>query len=416
MKKQLFSLVMLLALVVFAGTSAWAQAGSGLKPNETKEIIRGSIVHFAVTDATGATAASTYDWKVYSGLSTDPFTQGGTALTAGTNWDFATSLTNDAVPTEPKGTEAWIKFLTKPSVANGIYIVEVTAHNTNCTTLRRFFISVFDFEVDVFLSESNGNPITGEGTTYQDIAGCNTWGGKIIHNGLLGATTAFEGDSLTGPHANYVANSTTPLIPKTTTYYFTVKIELTGNTSMDLDNLKWRMRYSLTNGAVGASTDTDLKLYRIANTSKSANTNNPSFTTEATGPQFIGGDNTPANATTVLSIDASGYSSVNSAIYFPAGSGAATFDNNTATYTFEVVTHNLLSQGDMTWGIRADEVDLETTTTDVTANAYNNGTKYHAEVATGLPAGGHPISLIDGKSGTYTIQQSPATSTIKVND
>lgn len=398
MKKQLFSFLMVLALVVLAGTSAMAQT-SGLLPGTAKEIVRGSTVRFEVTDASaGAGIATTHDWDVYTIATTANLNAAGTAATAATDYSFVTDQTGTTVAGASTTTVAFIKFLTRPAAGN-VFMVEYTGSSAGtCSTKRRFFLSVFDFNVDVVLSDNTGALIAGYNADA-DHSECSTWDGNVIQNG----TTAdyFEGADLTAPHADYVNNGNDNE-PKYTEKYFAVTITLSGNSSMDLDDIKWRFRYSLFDDiatATDVTADADLSLFGI-----NSQTTGAAF---GSGGAQVGGTNDAAVTIVASAFDA------NSGVYVAPTSGTAGAANvtadQTATYVFRVRTHNILGGNDQTWGIRLDEVQLETTTA---SSDYSNGRKVHSAIA----VAGVDVALTDGRTDTYTIRQTPATGVIRVQD
>jgi len=127
MKKQLFSLVMMLALVVLAGTSAWAQSGTLTNPIIQ---INGSA-HTLHVDAHGT---NTYSW-VTSATIVDDFTSytGNDTRTLSYTWsETATgSFTFDVTETDPS--------------------------ETCKTTTRRIHVLVIDFDIIAYWSTGGAN-------------------------------------------------------------------------------------------------------------------------------------------------------------------------------------------------------------------------------------------------------------------
>jgi hypothetical protein len=158
MKKQLFSLVMMLALVVLAGTSAWAQTG---QQDDPFWHVNGSTHTLTVT----ANANSTFSWTA-----SDP-----AALTAftGTNTNVAT--------------------ITWSEDANGVYYFDVVETLTGAgfqacqTTTRRVYVAVLDFDAYVFFSDNSGANIEANGAL---MTACGE--GTTSNYGDVGPGTAFS--------------------------------------------------------------------------------------------------------------------------------------------------------------------------------------------------------------------------------
>ncbi len=159
MKKQLFSLMMLLALVVFAGTSAWAQ-----NSNTAPEIMfAGATREYTVDDH--SSIGNTYQWSILdcagSGTVADPYIPGAAsaiteyAITAG-------SVTSNTI------TLRWTE------TAAGGYCVQIAESNEatrgGCSTIRQFFVTVVDFDLWIYASDASGNEISDAG----DLATCGS--------------------------------------------------------------------------------------------------------------------------------------------------------------------------------------------------------------------------------------------------
>jgi len=161
MKKQLFSLVMMLALIVIAGTSAWAQSdGTSTNPYVHAN---GSSHTLTVLD----NANSSFAWTTNAAAA--DVTLGATN---GNTLDIEWSET-----------------------AAGSFWFDVTETNTAApamacqTTVRRVYIFIIDFDVRVYVSDVNGTELT--------LAGLTACGS---------GTTAFYGNVGTSPAADAFDN------------------------------------------------------------------------------------------------------------------------------------------------------------------------------------------------------------------
>jgi hypothetical protein len=404
MKKQLFTLIALLAMLL-VGSNVMAQptTNSGLTPAEARLAVVGSTSRFAVTEATGAGAA-TYEWDVFEipgAAAYDVVTANGTEIGTGcqildVDGDVTVDYTTATI---------YVRWLTNANGAdaNPIYCVQVTSTstaggsgNTDCSTIRRFFVAVFDYDISVYLSDASG--ATAEGGTFavgdvNDI--CNSWSARVIKNTLTDGTTLYEGDYLTTPN-DFTETDNDRAVPagreKTTETYFTVAITLTGApANFDLDDLPWRFRFS-------TPENTGLSLYEI----------NLARTSVVGAVAGFGADATEAAITgaNVLALSAvAGWNNNNTVYVSPLeGAGIAT----TAQYTFQVRSHNLLGDPDMNYNILVDEINL-----DLQANGdYNDGIKFGDAAVHVAPE----LAVTKGQSEVRQIKMSPATSTIVITD
>lgn len=152
MKKQLFSLVMMLALIVIAGTSAWAQPSNGTAALPYWHV-NGSTHILSVV----AVGSNTYAW------------------------------TTDALPADVTmgATNSNSLTITWSETAAGAFYFDVTetepAPSTCAVTVRRVYVSVLAFDIYAYFSTNAGVDIEGTapmadcgaGTTvtYGDIPG-----------------------------------------------------------------------------------------------------------------------------------------------------------------------------------------------------------------------------------------------------
>ena len=222
MKKQLFSLVMMLALVVIAGSSAWAQGtGEGTLDDPNFEFA-GSTRTFSLTSSTPSSGSTS--WQVYTTTAT--YEADAAATTAvcdpvsGTGTSFTTQWTADAT---------------------GRYIVRVTEETSNsCTTIRDFHVLIADFDVYVYACDIDGTIIPSSGT----LASCgingsynpfdNELAGKTGNNtDADGSLDNFEG---TDPYSvRYVAVeiSSDNIDLSTLAYYWQFDFTITDDTNTD---------------------------------------------------------------------------------------------------------------------------------------------------------------------------------------
>jgi hypothetical protein len=405
MKKQLFSFLMVLALVVLAGTSAMAQFGTGTAPADPRLISIGATAQFSI--ANDGTQAVNVNWEVFDATVADATAMGNTLPTAAnatTQYNFVTSLTNPAV-IDPDQTglaaagtsTAYVKWIGTP--ANGVFVVQATAttSGTNtCVSIRRFYVSIFDFAVRVYLSDADGsNPVSTDKST------CNTWSGRVIANSLATpAVPELELTHITTPHGDYLNNEGGSGVAKFTDTYFRVDIELlTGApANFGIEDFKWRLRFS-------TPTFSGMSIWSIRNT-VAPNNVYARFSAEG-GNAFIGDEGTATSAITALTTSNDWSGTNQNELFFPAATGV-TDGTKTGSYVFRVRTHNNLGQADMIYAIQAELAQLEFQAT----SDYNNGTKVHSSNA------GNDPKLVDAtdNTGTQTIQQGPATGIIDIVD
>lgn len=205
MKKQLFSFLMVLALVVLAGTSAMAQTDPIVDNTNALRhtMITGSTHTFSVTPGN---AANTINWLVWK-----EGTPGAEATTAD-------------IVSYAQGAASSYQFTWAHSASGNYYVqyTETRPGDASCAvTIRRFYIQVFDFDVEVFISDASGVKITGA----DNLAECGE--GTVANYGdmpVAGAssTKAFSNDfNSNGDLVNYKGES-----PRTTRY---VSLKVTWN-------------------------------------------------------------------------------------------------------------------------------------------------------------------------------------------
>lgn len=364
MKKQLFSLMMAFALVMGLSVGAWAQ--DGLAPSTVKWVIKGSTSTFSVP----VIGTNTYSWSVLEHAFTD--------LNIGID-EGSTTVVSSGTPKVTIGTASaastTVKFFDAPASGNmfAVQVVETNSFNV-CTSIRRFYINVFDFDVDVALVSNAAG--ADQNFDANETPYCNSWSGLVINN-------THDAAELRAMHADYEVNPVNDSLKYTTSYYAVTFSLSNAPGSVTIADYKWRFQYSMP----GA---TNLSLYEITSLTSGA--------VFSTAP-------VAADATSAVTLTgwADGTFTGNNAVYVAAAA--------TTTYIFRVRTHNLMDQtAPMVYDLRIDQVQLETTGANT---EYNNGEKLHAEIiSTGSLTG--RTALDDGRTGTRTINQSPATDVIQI--
>jgi hypothetical protein len=168
MKKQLFSLVMLLALTVIAGTSAWAQ--DGLAPGSAVWHLANSTEVVTVTNH----ADFTYSWAITgSDCLGAPTALVGASIAGATN-------------------SATITYL---ATATGMYRITCTEIDPEgCSTTREFFTAIMTIDVAVIASDNLGAAVA-------DLTTCNDW--TATYGSALTPTTLVPNPINTGVLAGY---------------------------------------------------------------------------------------------------------------------------------------------------------------------------------------------------------------------
>jgi len=143
MKKQLFSLVMMLALIVIASTSAWAQ--DGLTVTSAYWHMPGSTHGVTVDSHTNAT----YVWGITAANcdgTEGAAAEAGTTITSGSNTATITYSAN----------------------ATGVYRVTCIEAYGGCQTIRQFYTAVMNINVVV-------TSTLADGTTPANASDCNDY-------------------------------------------------------------------------------------------------------------------------------------------------------------------------------------------------------------------------------------------------
>lgn len=384
----------MLALVMLAGSNAWAATDDGLAPGTAKAQVVGSTTTFSF----GQTSGSSIVWFVLQ--AEDTYVQGETTAeaTAGTHFNWVTDNTGwEVTKTSPTVETAYVKWLSVPSDPNDIYIVRMEETTGSCSTIREVFISIFDFTFDVYLSDATGVNI--EETSATTI--CNDWDGTVVANLTTSpAVDPLDGTSISTPHANYVNNETDNNDKLTQTWY-TVEVSVQGAATKTMAEIALRMQYSL-------PTTAGLSLYKI--TAPTGVT----FSTTTGNENIVAADATGTLAVTTLT--ANDYAS-NNTFYVPSSAGTLSNSDKTKKFTFLVETHNNLGAAAMTYAIQIDKTDLDfhPDATTQQGSTFGNGSKVNNAVIATYANDAH---LADGEAltETATINQSPATPVITITD
>jgi hypothetical protein len=217
MKKQFFTLVMMLAIVVLAGTSAMAQIGI---PTSADTHFTGSTHTYTVADHSAI--GNTYAWAILT-ASGSPTLVSGAAADA-SHYSITGGNTSNAFTFE------WTP------AASGYYSIQVTESNestrNSCSTVRQYFVLVIDFDLHLFASTSAGVEIS----AAADLATCGSNGdyNPWFNNETDLTDNRTEGD---GSAAN----------PYSVRY---VTATLTSSTGIDLASVdyRWYFPYTITGG------------------------------------------------------------------------------------------------------------------------------------------------------------------------
>jgi hypothetical protein len=216
MKKQLFSLVMMLAIVVLAGTSAMAQ--TGLDVANAYWHMPSSNHGVQVDNHTGAT----YAWAIT--LANCDGTEGaaveaGTSITTGANTATITYSPN----------------------ASGVYRITCTEAYGGCSTIRQFYTAVMNVDVTV-------TSTLADGTTAAPASVCNDYDvrGPGTIDWLVPNVDANDG----GGTAAQLAALTTPATLYNTRWVHVV-LSVSSTTACPVGNavtaadLAWRFNYTV---------------------------------------------------------------------------------------------------------------------------------------------------------------------------
>jgi len=222
MKKQLFSFVIALALIVIAGTSAWAQ--DGLTVATAYWHMPGSTHGVQVDNHSGAT----YTWGIT--MAACDGTEGG-AVEAGTS---ISSGSNTAT-------------ITYSANASGVYRVTCTEAYGGCSTIRQFYTAVMN--VDVIVTST-----LADGTTAAPASDCNDYDerGPGSVDWLVPNVTADDGGGTAANLAGHI-NATTLYNTRWVHVVLTVAPSVGGctvNNAPTAASLAWRFNYTIAGSPV----------------------------------------------------------------------------------------------------------------------------------------------------------------------
>ena len=398
MKKQLFSLMMVFALIVGLNVSTWAQGNTldatsawtdfdGYYYNDPTFMIQNSVRAFEVT----VHGTNTFTWNVYT---VDITT--GTATAATDDTDF--SLWSDAGATTSVTAGAatasqnsiYVEWLTV-SAPNEVFAVDVIETNSitgSCTSHRRLYVLVYGVDMDIIASYSDGS----EKTT--NLLDCNIWSGDVIGNHL----TADQLDDQDGSFTNH---NGTVLKNKYDTIYAHVSMAgslndwITGSTlpggaatsilaATGVDDFRWMFGYTISTDAGGTAFDPAADGSILSVTADEA----IYFDTEDTGDNFLGTDmnNSPTLTTVLAAGDMTG------TVYVPAG---------ITEFTLTIAVHNLFNQ------TTSPSVSFEGANLALERSAFGGDASFND---------GGESDETNNQSAVQTIYASPATPIITITD
>lgn len=321
--------------------------------------------------------------------------------------DFVTAL-GSSTTFNPDGdadaatsTTVYVKFYEAPAAGN-VYAIQVSefegedgaAADAECISIRRVYVSLFDFEVDVYFCTSTGDTTGIYAGTASDgnMAFKNNWDNSIIQNSLSAAWLNANNPALD------TLNNDVSAYGKGDTIYYAVEVEFTGLPSdYDLNQIDWRYRYSFPTNGFSLNRINALALFDGA-------TDTPTFNGESDTESSWGDD-------------ASGNPIYNGELTFPLTTDyseqncvsvplitAASDSKHSAKYVFEVALHKDFPETvDNQISVSIDEVQLRMGGTE-----YNDGTKDNDGLTT------NDIDLLDGATGIQTIYSNPSTSVITI--
>ncbi len=220
MKKQLFSFMVLLAIIFFASGNVWAQYGTftPAQNNNTQRYIMVAGSHHTFS-ATLSNSANAYAWTVWTN-------DGATNQTA--NTAVVSSSTPSLTGVVTSFAVNWAR-----SAAGSYYVqlIETDAANAaGCaTTTRRFYVTIIDFDIYVYASDENGLQLS----TAAERTSCGN--GTTVNYGNEGPGQAFNNTFNTnGDLIGYVGTN-----PRTTRYIsFQIIWRITGTTGVTVPTVE----------------------------------------------------------------------------------------------------------------------------------------------------------------------------------
>jgi len=363
MKKHLFTLVMMLALFAFAGTSAWAQtslpaAGTytlGSQSNAQVYLNGGSGV-LSIT-STGATNTSV-SWTMYDADDNSVVTATNDPVA---NPTAVLDLRTNAAWTVTQTTASYYFQFTDN--AAGTYYVELTVTNTDhscAETKRRFYIQVFGFDVEVYAS--NGSGVL---ATPAELADCSGNDYDAFMNDVLESSTAAT------PRTDLWNTATTP-------------VPADGTLGAAYGNKEFQRYYTARVSFSGVAATFDPATLNI---------NYATLDVQVTGTNMGDGDVTEINDVAILQTEDSDNITVSSV----AGAG------NTFLFTFPVTFADR-------WGVDLDPYAIVTNMILFTATDTKLG-----EEPVGKEDTNNSTAFDNNRSGAFTIYGKPTTTRITGN-
>jgi len=242
MKKQLFSLMMAFALVVGLSVSAFAQFGVGTQDAPQMQF-PGASKTFTLTNAIPASGSRA--WLVYDETEGEDADASDCTVLTGTAASFTTQ---------------WA------STATGTYSIRVTDTNSQgCATTRYFYVTIANFDVDVYACTSAGVRIpVGDGA----LAGCgqnaayNAFDNELTH---IGAGTVTFNDPAPVDGELGDVEGTSPYNRR----YVRVDISSTGANQIDLSTIDYWWQFDFT---VTGDVNTDYVAVSTTNAEATATT------------------------------------------------------------------------------------------------------------------------------------------------
>ena len=233
MKKQFFTLVMMLAIVVLAGTSAMAQQiGAVNDQTHGFVMVAGSTHTFTITPAQGTDGIQ---WTLYD------ITRSQACAAAQATLNNATTAVAQVVWTNNSIGQYYAQ------------VVETRAGVACANTTRRFYITIVDFDVLVYAADAAGERISGT-----NLLACgNGTTGRYGDVGTAGTADAFSNafQNATGTITDALTTYTGTSAPRTVRhigYQIIWNMGSTGVTPPTVDNITVGYTVNLTDAAASS--------------------------------------------------------------------------------------------------------------------------------------------------------------------
>ena len=361
MKKQLISLTMAFALVLGLSAGAWAQdlGATAAENNDEARYIMMAGSSYTLTVGTNSNAESTA-WTLHHD-GTGTVVDGAIAAVSGENTvGFTIDWTQNSV---------------------GTYYAQVVETHNSCSTTRRFYITIIDFDVLIYAANADGS----HASTAAELAYCGD--GKTANYGDMPTGTPGGGDAFSnvfntdGDLEDYVGAD-----PRTTRYIgiqIIWNLGAAGITAPTVGSMNFAYAVALADAGGNAAYSANTDLYSVNGTESAA----------ATGTSMIaltaGGAANTWDAAAFGSFTAKGPSAILEIVANDRWSSSTVTD---LTLDFSVSNVELRVGADGTGTVMGTEPD-----------AYVNSTP---NVVT--------VESASNTAATQTIQLAPATSTITI--